>query len=306
MWPRDRSLRPGPDGIYDQDEVRAEIWQKPIEQIEAGDLVVSFDKNANLVPGHVLRTMINKAKIVIDFFGTFVTPGHVYHRADSGKAGTFEPLIDILRDDGAIRHQDGTPIRAATGSAVGDPLDRFVWAIVGDAMPDGSGVRIKEKGRIRLGTRVIVDRARPGGGEGGRRDFCIADLIEAGGGTLTEDGLIRVDDGPAIPFHWTFTKHLPNPEDYVLKRSGTKLEEIYKASEWEAVRPRLPAPMAMDGGPIQPLSGAELSAMPRNTPLSLDPTGPVALPRGGQNRKRRKALEAERRKTAKAHKQALN
>ncbi len=86
MWPLDPMLKPGPDGIYDQGEVRAKIWKKPIELIQVGDLVVSFDDNDNLVPGPVTRTFQNDAKILLDFHGTQVTPGHVYYRPDSRKA----------------------------------------------------------------------------------------------------------------------------------------------------------------------------------------------------------------------------
>lgn len=43
MWPVDPSLQPGPDGVYDQDAARAGIWTKPIEEITASDVVVSFD-----------------------------------------------------------------------------------------------------------------------------------------------------------------------------------------------------------------------------------------------------------------------
>ncbi|MFV0334081.1 MAG: hypothetical protein ACK5JR_08440 [Tropicimonas sp.] len=83
MWPLDPDLKPGPNGIYDQDEVRAKIWKKPIELIRVGDIVVSFDENDNLVPGPVTRTFENSAKILLKFHGTRVTPGHVYYRPDS-------------------------------------------------------------------------------------------------------------------------------------------------------------------------------------------------------------------------------
>lgn len=43
MWPLDPDLKPGPDGICDQDEVHAKMWKTPIELIRVGDLVVSFD-----------------------------------------------------------------------------------------------------------------------------------------------------------------------------------------------------------------------------------------------------------------------
>ena len=121
MWPLDPSLAPGPDGVYDQDAIRANIRTKPIELIHEGDLVVSFDENGNMVPGPVTRIFRNEAKIILDFFGTRVTPGHVYYRPDSKKAHKYETLIDVLRDDGVIQHKDGRLIRAATNADVGSP-----------------------------------------------------------------------------------------------------------------------------------------------------------------------------------------
>jgi hypothetical protein len=291
MWPLDPDLKPGLDGIYDQDEVRAKVWKKSIELIEVGDTVVSFDDNGNMVPGHVPRIFQNEVKILLNFFGTRVTPGHVYYRADSKKAHKFETLIDILRDDGVIQKQDGTLIRAATNVPVGGPRDGFVKASTGTRCSDGS-LDEKDQGRVRLGTRFII-------GEGEeRKHWAIADLIERAGGVVGDDEMIRVGDGPPMAFHWEFGDTLPRPEDFVLKVSGTTLEDIYKAAEWESQQPQMPAPMVMDGGPIQPLPHTALKAMPRNEPLNLRPT-PAAKPRQALNRKQRKAMEAKQRKAAK-------
>lgn len=259
MWPLDLSLGLGADGRYDEQAVLAKVWQKPIEEVAPDDRVLSFDNNGDLKPGTVTRLFRNEAKIILDFFGTFVTPGHVCYRPDSRKADKFEPLIDILREDGEIKHQDGTPIRAATGVPVGDPRDRFVWAIAGTASRDGAGICVREKGQLRLGARFIF----PDG-----RDFCIADLIEIAGGVVTDEGLIRVGDSE-MPFHWSFSEQLPNPENYILQRSGTTLVEIYRAAEWEGRCPSSPAPMVMDGAPVQPFSQSELADVPRNMPLAL-------------------------------------
>lgn len=262
MWPLDPDLKPGPDGIYDQDEVRAKVWKKPIELIRVGDIVVSFDDNDNLVPGPVTRTFQNVAKILLDFHGTRVTPGHVYYRPDSTKRYKFETLIDVLREDGVIQRQDGTLIRAATNVPAGDPRDGFVTAITGPRNADGS-VTTKDHGRIRLGTRFLV------GTGNNRKSFAVADLIEAGGGVVGDDELIRVGDDAPMPFYWEFGSTLPKPEDFVLACSGTTLEDIYKAAEWESQSPRLPAPVVLDGGPVQPLKAAARSCMPRNKPLEV-------------------------------------
>lgn len=260
MWPLDKSLKPNPDGVYDQELVQAKIWQKPIEEVKIGDLVVAFDDVGNLVPGHVPRTMTNDVKILLNFHDTRVTPGHVYYRPDSKASYKFETLIDVLRDDGVIQKQDGSLIRAATNVPVGDPRDGFVLAVTGTRRADG-GVATKDQGRIRLGTRFIVD---------GKRSYAVADLIEAGGGVVGEDELIRVGDSAPMPFYWEFGDTLPKPEDFILECSGTTLEDIYKMAEWENQRPHLPAPMVVDGGPVQPLSQTAQATVARNEPLELD------------------------------------
>ncbi|WP_299681381.1 hypothetical protein [uncultured Roseobacter sp.] len=264
MWPLDPEFAPdprNPNKIFDQDAVRAKIWKKPIVMIRKGDVVVSFDKNDNLMPGRVTRTFENDSKILLDCFGTRVTPGHVYFRPDSEKADKFECLLDILRDDGMIQNVEGKNIRAATNVPVGDPRDGFVWAITQERK-DGFLVE-KERGRIRLGTRFIVD---------GKTSQCVADVIAAKGGTVGDDELIRVGDAAPAPFVWEHGATLPKPEDFVLLASGTTLIDIYKAGEWESRRPQMPAPMVMDGGPVQPLSATAHSAMPRNQPLGLTPS----------------------------------
>jgi hypothetical protein len=236
MWPLDPDLKPGPDGLYDQNAVRAKVWKKPIELIRVGDLVVSFDDDGNLVPGPVTRTFQNDAKILLNFHGTRVTPGHVYYRPDSKKAYKFETLIDVLRDDGVIKHQDGTLIRAATNVPVGSLLDGFVRAITQTRKADGT-VEQKDEGRIRLGASFLVGTGKE------RKSFAVADLIKAGGGSVGKDELIYVDDGSGMPFLWDFSDALPKPEDFVLACSGTTLQDIYKAAEWEAQRPHMPPPM---------------------------------------------------------------
>ena len=296
MWPTGSDILPDASGVYERAEVLAKVWQKPIEEITPSDWVVSFDEDGNLKPGKVTRTFVNQAKVILDFFGTGVTPGHAYYRADSKRAYKFEPLIDILRDDGVVQDSSGVLIRAATGVPVGDPHDRFVWAITGEKSEDGSGVKVKEKGRIRLGTRIISEDGR---------DFCVGDLIRAGNGIVSSEGLICVGD-IQIPFHWAYGDLLPKPEDYILKRSGTTLDDIYKVAEWEGLRPNLPPPMVRDDGPVQPLSQSGLDLMPRNTPLAWCDERYAASSRPMLNRKKRRADGVSERQQAKARKQSVN
>lgn len=296
MWPLDPDLKPGPDGIYDQDAVRAKVWKKPIKLIQVGDLVVSFDDDGNLVPGPVTRTFQNDAKILLNFHGTRVTPGHVYYRPDSKKSYKYETLIDVLRDDGVIEHQDGTLIRAATNVPVDSPRDGFVCAVAGKRKADGTFEQTDE-GRIRLGTRFLIGDGKE------RKSWAVADLIESNGGVVGEDELIHVGDDTGVPLAWGFGDTLPKPEDFVLACSGTTLEDIYKAAEWESQGPRLSAPMVLDRGPVQPLKGAALSTMPRNEPLDVMHAPMTSTkPRRTLNRKQRKAMEAKQRKATKTHK----
>jgi hypothetical protein len=280
MWPE--GLRARADGTYDPAEVRAQSWKKPIEEVAAEDWVVSFDKSGNLVPGRVTRTFRKDVAIVLDFWGTGVTPGHVFYRPDSKRPEKFETLIDILRDDGIVQNAQGQAIRAATGQPVGGPLDGFVWVVTGNRLGNGLAV-IRDKRKLRLGTRLINTHGQ---------DVCIGDLIADGGGMVTEEGWVRAGDAE-MPFQWTFSDSLPNPEDYILARSGTTLEDIFRAAEWEAERPQMPPPMVRDGGRVQPLSEPARAAMPRNTPMAM--RGGAA----GINRKARRAAAAKARTKAK-------
>ncbi len=285
MWPTDPSIRPDANGLYDEAEVCAKMWQKPIKEITPDDTVVSFDNNGHLKPGRVTRKFTNKSKIILDFFGTGVTPGHVYYRVDSAKTHRFEALIDILQDDGIVQRQDGTHIRAATGVPIGDPRDRFVWAVAGTATTGGAVV-VSDKGKLRLGTRFITDDGR---------DLCIADLIDARGGIVTDDGLVRAGDAH-LPFHWAFSRTLPKPQDYVLKRSGTTLADIYAAAEGEGqyLLSHGPAPSARtDRGPTQPRSEAVRHGVPHGKPLAANGEGAAAAPGPVLNRKQRRAMEAK-------------
>lgn len=259
MWPSDEISACRSNKFSSENEIIRSYSQSPIQDLYINDLVVSFDSEGELRPGRVARIFKNRSKVILDFFGTFVTPAHVYRRIDADGAYAFQPLIDILRDDGVIQAIDGLEIRAATGICTNDPRDRFVWTIAGDGTPGGSGICVREKRQLRLGTRFIT----PDG-----RDFCIADLIEIAGGVVTDEGLVRLGDAE-MPFHWSFSEQLPKPEDYILQRSGTTLVEIYRAAEWEGRRPSLPAPLMTGGVPVQPFTQSELADMPRNMPLAL-------------------------------------
>ena len=297
MWPLAPSLKPGPDGVYDQAAVRAGVWKKPIEEVMASDTVVSFDKQGNLVPGTVTRTMTNNAKIILDFHGTFVTPGHVYWCAGCKFEGKYAPLIDILRDDGVIQHQDGTLIRASTGCEFGTPDDEefHVFQLYIDKHGQE---RVSGKTKLRYGTRWMAENGQ---------HFTMREYMDSIGVEIIQDGpqcgyARWKETGVITPFAWVLSDTLPNPEDFVLARSATSLEEIYKAGQWEFMHPQMPAPLAMDGGPVQPLPERKLELMPRNEPLAFRSAAPSSelLPdrKPRMNRRQRKAAEVQARRAA--------
>ncbi len=269
MWPLDSSIRPGPDGLYDEAAVRANIWQKAIEEITPTDTVVAFDAQGNLKPGNVTRTMTNEAKIILDLHGTFVTPGHVYWCAGGKYEGQHVPIIDILRDDGVIQRQDGTLVRATTGCEVGSPDDEEFWAF--KLYEDSTGSeRVGDKTMLRFGTRWMM----PNGQHLSMREY-----MESAGIEILKDGphkgyALWKQTGIIMPFVWVLSESLPKPEDFVLARSATSLEDIYKASEWEAVHPTMPPPLQLEDGSLQLRLKPNLELMPRNEPIALRSTDP--------------------------------
>ena len=265
---------------------RISMWdgtKKPIEQVEAGDIVTSYDKDGTLKPGRVKRTMTNRSRQILDVHGLMVTPGHATLCGDGRFDGQHVPILDILRSDGALVREDGSKIRAGTGCALCTIGDRMITAIIGEQQPDGL-VRIAEVGQIRAGTRFILDDGE---------DVSVLDMILNTGGHLTDDGMIQTStNGPKMPFRWTFTSSLPKPEDYVLQRSATHLQDIYQANEWESVRPSMPIPMGGEAGATLSRHPALVAAAPVNVPLALRnrPDAPK------MSRKYRRAAEAKVRK----------
>jgi hypothetical protein len=59
-------------------------------------------RSATLVPARVTRTFVNDVAHVLDFHGTGVTPGHAFLCGAGRFQGRHVPLLDILRDDGAM------------------------------------------------------------------------------------------------------------------------------------------------------------------------------------------------------------
>jgi hypothetical protein len=233
--------------------------RKPIEDIRAGDWVLSFDGQGILKPGRVSRTMTNDVRIILDFHGTFVTPGHVFYCAGGTYKGKFVPLIDILRDDGIVQDRHGTLIRAATGCVVGSEDDRELWAFTIYNDEDGNE-RVKQKGKLRLGTRWM----RPDG-----RHFSVREYLTRLGGELLDCGYIGFSKtGQKLPFAWVLSDTIPNPEDFILARSKTTLQDIYSAAEWE-MPPQKGFPTMQAGSQSQPVAMQRSGMSHRNEPFAL-------------------------------------
>jgi hypothetical protein len=207
--------------------------KKPIEQIRPDDLVKSYDDVGKLVPGRVSRTFQNIAKHILDVFGLEITPGHSTLCGAGRFKGRHVPIIDILRDDGAIVREDGTLIRANTNCEVGSYEDQFVFMVVGHIDGDHN-VTVWNKGRVRIGSRFRLTDGT---------DISIAEILAKSNAHVNADGLV-VDPKAAkpAPLHLSFIHEMPKPEDYILKRSGLTLAEIYAADDWEDQRPQMPAP----------------------------------------------------------------
>lgn len=259
-------------------DLKNSLW-KPIEHIEVGDTVVSYDQEGRLAPGRVVRTMRRRVTQILDFWGTGMTPGHAVLCAEGIFCGQHVPIIDILRTDGAIYRADGTKIRAATGCVVGSDGDQFVYALVasspGSTMDRNEGIR-----KIRLGTRIILNE---------HTDISLMDIVNSHGGKVTPEGYVWIpgaNDRDII--EWTLGETLPNPEDYILKRSNTTLADIYAASEWEQIKPRVPWPqnaykLPADSGHAE----RNMKAVQPNIPpaFSKHPDSPINNAQGVLQRK---------------------
>lgn len=333
MWPVDTvGLVADEDGDFDQEAVKADIWQKPIEDVSPDDWVVSFTSDGRLKPGRVKRTFQNRSKHILDMpvpnfdsngepdgsFGSLMmTPGHATYCAsvpgeESPFGGQYVPIMDILRVDGALKMQDGTLVRASTGAVVGSEDDQQVWAHLFERAADGSK-QLKDKKLIRLGTCWIQSDGQT---------ISVREYMDSIGVELIQDGKFRghtclKGSGPVTPFEWVLSDHLPKPEDYVLQRSAVSLEEIYAANEWEGIGPKMPSPFSGEAGRsfhlgagMHPNGGVVASDhMPRNVPLSMRGTGAEhteVAPQGptsdgkAMSRKQRRAQETKMRKDARS------
>lgn len=156
------------------------------------------------------------------------------------------PMLDILRSDGALVLEDGSKTRATTGCKLGSLGDQMVTVSI------GAGI-----GQIRFGTRMITADGD---------DISVMELVLGAGGSLTEDGLISMN-GAKSPFQWSHSDTLSKPEDYVLQRSATTMQDIYQANEWEAVRPQMGMPVGRDVGAMISKHPVLVAGAKKNAPV---------------------------------------
>lgn len=150
---------------------------KPIEEICPGDWVVSFDEYRAF--SRPRQTHVREREQVhLDFFGTFVTLGHVYRVVDGPDKRAYIPLIEILRKDAPVVLEDGRLVRASAHCDLGFALDRQVWTLIGEE----GRVRIADKGLLRRGLRVTLADGFV---------MTVQAIIAKSGGFVGLDGLIR-------------------------------------------------------------------------------------------------------------------
>ncbi|MEP1536468.1 MAG: hypothetical protein ABJQ34_06780 [Paracoccaceae bacterium] len=297
MWPLDQSIELRADGTYSEQLVLSKVWDKPIVEVEVGDLVVSYDAKGQIKPGQVTRTMQNHAAHVLDFWGTGITPGHACFCADGKFRGNHVPIMDILRTDAAMMRADSTMFRAATNCEVGSIGDRLIHAAASVQAPNGSWTEPKP-GKVRFGTQIVLSDGR---------HISFMEIAESNGWQISNDGYMVVmakgDDGTlqAQKFHFPYTygENLPKPEDYILARSAVTLEEIYAAGEWEQIGTRMPAPTGMVGLNTNHSNALLQPSKPQpNMPPAFEshPDAPRVGVDHPKNRKQGKAVEATQRR----------
>lgn len=205
----------------------ADGTRQSIETIEVGDEVMAYDPEADagrgeLTPARVTRTMVNQVPHLLDFHGVKVTPGHATLVGEGPHKGKHIPLLDILITDGAVVDREGELLRAATNLPVGSEGDQFVEV----AYITSKSQKTYFRGRMRTGTLTLDEKGNT---------HRVLDALKREGYRLLPDGLIAKDGETPHPLYWF--GDLPKPADYVLRRSGLTLAELYSAEGRELEQP---------------------------------------------------------------------
>ena len=177
--------------------------QKPIEKIEVGDWVGSFDPEdlsgrSQLKQARVTKTFVNRNQEVIDLHGVKVTPGHRFLSGD----GSFRVIQEILDMDGSIIGEDGTEIRARTGLPVGSLEDRIIPVGYEDVIGE---IRIAY---MRAGTPCALKEGELG------KVYTLLSMMADMGYDLGDEGKFHKDGSPAITAFWQWGT--PDEEDVVI------------------------------------------------------------------------------------------
>jgi hypothetical protein len=201
---------------------------KPIEQVDAGDIILSYNARSTLVPGRVTGTFRKEVSHLLDVHGLKVTPAHATLCGEGMFKGRHVPIIDILLSDGALVQVDGTLIRMAINAPVGSVADAFVKVTVAAAPEDMQSNSLAEA-EMRVGTLLFDREGTP---------ISVLDCLTAEGYAFDPDsGLVAKPGETPHPLFWF--GRLPRPEDYILTRSQETLEGILMDGEWEGSRTEL-------------------------------------------------------------------
>jgi hypothetical protein len=182
---------------------------KAIEQIEADNIVVSYDAAGALISGRVMQTFRNEVSHLLDVHGLKVTPGHATPCGDGMFKGRHVPIIDILLSDGALVQADGTLVRMAINAPAGSVADAFVKVAVA-LTPEDMQTDTLTEGEMRVGTLLFDREGTP---------VSVLDCLTAEGYAFDpETGLIAKPGEVQHPLFWF--GRLPRPEDYIHPLAG--------------------------------------------------------------------------------------
>jgi hypothetical protein len=170
----------------------ADGTEKPIEQIELGDLVMAFDPSADagrggMVPKRVTRLFTNEAKQIIDLRGLRCTPGHYFLSGNTsfGEDATFRPIASILKQDGTLVEDDGSVVRARTGSRI-DSRDDIEIRVIFHRSHDAGESRVT----VRAGIPVTFSATSQS-----ERAMSLLQWLDRNGVELRNDGRLQTQDG---------------------------------------------------------------------------------------------------------------
>ncbi|KMO37563.1 hypothetical protein VQ03_19035 [Methylobacterium tarhaniae] len=170
----------------------ADGTEKPIEQIELGDLVMAFDPSAEagrggMVPKRVTRLFTNEAMQIIDLRGLRCTPGHFFLSGDasSGEEARFRPIASILKQDGTLVEADGSVVRARTGSRINSRDDIEIRVVFYRSHDNGESTVT-----VRAGIPVTV--SAPSQSE---QAMSLLQWLDRNGVELRDDGRLQAQDG---------------------------------------------------------------------------------------------------------------